>query len=120
MEGKQALTLEAVLDRHSDVFQEELGHILIKLGLPLKPDARPADPRARPEPPAQQDTGGRRCGDGTGGGRSRRDASERWDASGRQKAGRNTGPPTAAGVRSALGCSRPPLAPCLSAGASGR
>ena len=39
-----------MLDRHSAVFQEELGHILIKLGLPLKPDARPADPRARPEP----------------------------------------------------------------------
>ena len=83
LEGKQALTLEAVLERHSAVFLEELGHISIKLGLPLKPDARPVDPRAPPEPPALRDTGGRRCGDGTGGSRSRRDASEHRDASGR-------------------------------------
>ena len=27
LEGKQALTLEAVLERHSAVFLEELGHI---------------------------------------------------------------------------------------------
>ena len=50
LEGKQALTLEAVLDRHSAVLREELGHIPINLGLPLKSDARPVDPRARPEP----------------------------------------------------------------------
>ena len=57
LEGKQALTLEAVLDRHSAVSREELGHIPIKLGLPLKPDTRPVDPRARPEPPLLRDTG---------------------------------------------------------------
>ena len=68
LKGKQALTLEAVLERHSAVFLKELGHISIKLG--------PVDPRAPPEPPALRDTGGRRCGDGTGGSRSRRDASE--------------------------------------------
>ena len=84
------MTLEAVLDRHSAVFQEELGHIRIKRGLPLKPDAMPVDPRARPEPPALRDTGGRRRGDGTGGSRSRREASERRDASGRQEAGGNS------------------------------
>ena len=46
------MTLEAVLDRHSAVFREELGHIPIKLRLSLNPDARPVNPRARPEPPA--------------------------------------------------------------------
>ena len=72
LEGKQALTLEAVLDKHSAVLREELGHIPIKLRLPLKPDARSVDPRAPPEPPALRDTGGRGGGGGTGGSRSRR------------------------------------------------
>ena len=47
LERKPALTLEAVLERHSAVFLEELGHISIKLGIP-QPDAKPVDPRASP------------------------------------------------------------------------
>ena len=38
------------MERHSAVFLEELGHISIKVGLRLKPDARQVDPRAPPEP----------------------------------------------------------------------
>ena len=55
LESKQARTLEAVLDKHSAVFSEEMGHIPIKVGLPLKPDARPVYRRARPVPLALQD-----------------------------------------------------------------
>ena len=78
--------------------------------LPLKPDAMPVDPRARPEPPALRDTGGCRRGDGTGVIRSRREASERRNASGRQEAGGNSGRQHgggSSGRRDVAGCRDP-------------
>ncbi|XP_043244647.1 uncharacterized protein K02A2.6-like [Amphibalanus amphitrite] len=50
-----ARTLEGVLERHSAVFNEELGRIPIKVGLRLKSDAKPVYRRARPVPFALQE-----------------------------------------------------------------
>ena len=50
-----ARTLEGVLERHSAVFNEELGRIPSKVGLRLKSDAKPVYRRARPVPFALQE-----------------------------------------------------------------
>ncbi|XP_043243059.1 uncharacterized protein K02A2.6-like [Amphibalanus amphitrite] len=50
-----ARTPEGVLERHSAVFNEELGRIPIKVGLRLKSDAKPVYRRARPVPFALQE-----------------------------------------------------------------
>ena len=48
LEGKQALTLEAVLERHSAVFLEELGHISIKLGTTAEAGRQASRPASAP------------------------------------------------------------------------
>ncbi|KAF0314178.1 hypothetical protein FJT64_015358 [Amphibalanus amphitrite] len=75
-----ARTLEGGLERHSAVFNEELGRIPIKEGLQLKSDAKPMYRRARPVPLALRDAGGGIGRRDTGGSKERRDDSGRRDA----------------------------------------
>ncbi|KAF0289155.1 hypothetical protein FJT64_012514 [Amphibalanus amphitrite] len=79
-----ARTLEGVPERHSAVFNEELGRIPIKEGLQLKSDAKPMYRRARPVPLALRDAGGGIGRRDTGGSKERRDDSGRRDAGGRR------------------------------------
>ena len=50
-----ARTLETVLEKHLEVFRDELGRIPIWVGLRFRPDAKPIYRRARPVPFALQD-----------------------------------------------------------------
>ncbi|KAF0292797.1 hypothetical protein FJT64_009271 [Amphibalanus amphitrite] len=85
-----ARTLDGVPERHSAVFNEELGRIPIKEGLRLKSDAKPVYRRARPVPLALRDAGGGIGRRDTGGSKERRGDSGRRDAEETERSSRQT------------------------------